>query len=102
MFGISIKNTYRDNRHRLKGKKLKQLLALVMMLPDDNDNRTRIVKWVAKEYYKKYGNTVITDRWYRKFRQKARNIWKSKLLDRKHKGKDSVFVGGTFLLNASD
>ena len=70
----------------------------VIMLPDDGTNRCKIVKWVAKKYEDKYGDTIITDKWYRKHRQQVRHIVKSVVLDSKNKGKVSAFIGGTYLL----
>ena len=93
-----IKAHYNYNRERLQGKRLKVLLKNIIMLPDDATNRTRIVKWVATEYYKAYGDSIITDNCYRKFRREVRGIIKSTVLDRKYKPIHSVFIGGSFLL----
>ena len=54
------------------------------MLPDDGTNRTKIVKWAAAEYHKRYGDTIITDSWYRKYRKQVRGIIRSTVLDRKY------------------
>ena len=97
-----IKYVYNDKRGILKGKKLKELLTLILMLPDDGTNRSKIVKWIANEYWDKYGDTVITNSWYQRFRKRVRKIVKSKVLDRKYGGTESVFIGNTFLLSIDD
>ena len=62
-----------------------------MMLPDDNTNRTCIVKWITTARFDTYGDTIIINKYYRK----GLNIDKSVILDRKHQENDCIFVGGT-------
>ena len=50
----------------------------------------------------KYGDTIITNRWFRRRRQQIKNIVKSTVLDRKYAGKDSVFVGGQYILSVNE
>ena len=53
--------------------------------------------WTAR-YNEEYGNTIITNEWYRDHRKQVRGIVKSVILDRKGRPIESVFVGGTYLL----
>ena len=91
----SLKTVYVENRRRLKAEKLKKILMNLLMLPDDDDNRTKIVQWVTKQFYDEHGDSIITNRWYKE----NRDIDTSKVLVRKSKGKDSVYVGGLLLLS---
>ena len=94
-----IRAVFHDNRQKMKPKTLKKLLQVMMMLPDDDATRKRIVNWVAKQYFNRYGNPIIKDEFYKSVNRIADL---STVLDRKYGGKESLYTSTWFVLDEID
>ena len=90
-----IRAIYDSNRKKMHPETLRHLLHVMMLLPDDHKARTQIVNYVAKEYEKLHGDTIIQNEYYK---QERRTATYGTVLDRKYAGKESVFTTTQFLL----
>ena len=91
-----IRAVYHANRRKMSYKTLQKLLQVMIMLPDDDAIRSKIVDRIAKKYYELYGDTIIRNECYKKHRRKKEQ---SNVLVRKYAGKDSVFTTDQWVLD---
>ncbi len=93
-----IKRLYYDNRANMDPETLKKHVMNVAMLPEKDEWRTKIIEWVSLKFLERYRDGIITDRCYLKHRNEITSIVQSLVLDRKYKGKETVFMSMLYLL----